>query len=286
VSGRNARAIYCSISGFGQDGPYRDRAALDMVMQAESGLISITGEEGGDGVRCGISIADITAGMYAAFAITAAVEARHTTGNGQLLDVSMLDAQVAVLQTAIGAYLADGRVPAPLGNVYPTLVPYQTFATATRILALGIPSEKAWRSLCQVVGREEWASDERFATNAGRRAHRETIVDALRAIFETRAYEDWEADLLAAGVPVGAVNTIDRVVAHPQVRARGALVTTEHPVAGTVQVVAPPVRFSATPGGFDRAAPLLGQHTEAVLRERLALDEETIARLRRDGAIG
>jgi crotonobetainyl-CoA:carnitine CoA-transferase CaiB-like acyl-CoA transferase len=286
VAARNPRVVYCSISGFGQDGPYRDRAALDLVVQAESGMISITGEPGSDEVRCGISIADVTAGMYAAFAVTAALQARHATGAGQFLDVAMLDTQASVLQTAIGAYLADGRVPAPLGNAYPTLVPYQTFATKTRVLALGVPSDKVWRALCHALGVSSMAADPRYATNADRSAHRSELVHVLRTIFMQRSYEDWETNLLAAGVPVGAVNTIDRVVDHPQFHARGTLVSAEHPVAGTVKVVGNPVRYSATPGGFDRPAPLLGQHTEEVLRERLGLDPESVARLRTGGAIG
>jgi crotonobetainyl-CoA:carnitine CoA-transferase CaiB-like acyl-CoA transferase len=286
VAARNPRLIYCSISGFGQDGPYRDRAALDLVVQSESGMISITGEPGSDGVRCGISIADITAGMYAAFAITAALQARHSTGQGQFLDVSMLDAQAGVLQTAIGAYLADGCVPAPLGNAYPTLVPYQTFSTTTRVLALGVPSDKVWAALCGALGLHTLATDERYATNAGRRAHHEALVGALQAVFAQRSYEEWEAALLAAGVPVGAVNSIDRVVDHPQLQARGTLVAVDHPVAGRVRVVGPPVRFSDTPGALTRPAPLLGQHTDEVLRERLGLDDDAIARLRKGGAIG
>jgi crotonobetainyl-CoA:carnitine CoA-transferase CaiB-like acyl-CoA transferase len=285
VAARCPRIIYCSISGFGQDGPYRDRAALDLVVQGESGLISITGEPGSDGVRCGISIADTTAGMYAAFAITAALEARHSIGTGQFLDVSMLDAQLGILQPTIGAYLADGRVPAPLGNAYPTLVPYQTFATKTRVLAIGVPSDKVWQALCRAVGADAMAADPRYATNADRRAHHAALVAELHSIVAQRSYEEWEPVLLAAGVPVGAVNTIDRVVDHPQVQARGSLVATDHPVAGRVRVVGPPVRFSATPGGFDRPAPLLGQHTEDVLRERLGLDPAAITRLREAGAI-
>ncbi len=286
VAARNPRAIYCSISGFGQDGPYRNRAALDLVVQAESGMISITGEPGTDGVRCGISIADITAGMYAAFGITAALQARHTTGVGQFLDVSMLDAQAGILQTAIGAYLADGHVPGPLGNAYPTLVPYQTFATRTRVLALGVPSDKVWQALCRAMGLDVLAGDQRYATNAGRREHAQALLRTLEAVFAQRTYEEWEAALLAAGVPVGAVNTMDLVVDHPQLAARGLLVAVDHPVAGPVKVVGPPVRFSGTPGGVAGPAPLLGQHTDEVLRERLGLTDDGIARLREEGAIG
>ena len=280
------RIIYCSISGFGQDGPYRDRAALDLIVQAESGMISVTGPAGGPGVRCGVSVADIGAGMFAAFAIMAAVHARTRTGRGQFLDVSMLEGQLSLLHGVIGAHLADQVVPKPMGTAYASLLPYQTFRTKTRDLALGIGSDKLWRILCPIVGLDSLATDPRFATNAARNANREELLDALQAAFWTRTYDEWEAELLAAGVPVGAINTIDQVVDHPQVRARGALVKSDHPIAGDVQLVGPPVRMSETPGSVRSPAPLLGQHTEQVLQHHLGLAADDIARLRQSGAIG
>ena len=172
VRERQPRIIYCSISGFGHDGPYRDRAALDLVVQAESGMMSITGEPGGRGVRAGVSIADITAGMYAAFGILAALHARQTTGRGQFIDVSMLDGQLGILSGMIGAYLADGLVPGPLGTAYGALLPYQTFRTLTRDIAIGIGSDKLWRTLCPLLGLAHVAGDPRYATNAARNANR------------------------------------------------------------------------------------------------------------------
>src|SRR5262249_45262410 len=171
ASARQPRIVYCSVSGFGQDGPYRDRAALDLVVQAESGMISITGDPGSHGVRCGVSIADITAGMYAAFGIVTALHARATTGCGQFIDVSMLEGQLRILSGMFGAYLADGIVPQPLGTAYAALLPYQTFRTRTRDLAIGIGSDKLWRTLCPLVGRPEIAADPRFITNAARNRH-------------------------------------------------------------------------------------------------------------------
>jgi formyl-CoA transferase/CoA:oxalate CoA-transferase len=282
---RNPRVIFCSISGFGQDGPYRDRAALDLIVQAESGMISVTGEAGGRGVRSGVSIADITAGMLAAFAVLAAVHARQRTGLGQFVDVSMLEGQLAILSGVIGTYIADGEVPGPLGTAYKALLPYQTFRTKTRDIAIGIGSDRLWRLFCPVLGLSELADDPRFASNAARAANRPALVDALQRAFLTKSFEEWEPRLLDAGVPVGAINGIDDVVAHPQVRARGAIVETEHPSAGRVRVVGPPVRLSNTPGELRTPAPRLGEHTEAVLRE-IGVDPPRLAALRATGVIG
>jgi crotonobetainyl-CoA:carnitine CoA-transferase CaiB-like acyl-CoA transferase len=282
---RQPGIIYCSISGFGQDGPYRDRAALDLVVQAESGMMSVTGEPGGRGVRAGVSIADITAGMYAAFGILAALHARRTTGRGQFIDVSMLEGQLGLLSGMIGAFIADGIVPGPLGTAYGALLPYQTFRTRTRDIAIGIGSDKLWRTFCPLIGLPELADDPRYANNGARNANRPSLIAALQQAFLGKSYEEWEAILMPAGVPMGAINTLDAVVAHPQVAARGALVETTHPVAGTVRMTAPPVRMSETPGSVRTPAPLLGQHTTEVLRERLALNDEEIARLRRANVI-
>jgi crotonobetainyl-CoA:carnitine CoA-transferase CaiB-like acyl-CoA transferase len=279
ASERQPRIVYCSVSGFGQDGPYRDRAALDLVVQAESGMISITGEPGGRGVRAGVSIADLTAGMYAAFAILTAVHARERTGRGQFIDVSMLEGQLAIMSGMVGAYLADGIVPEPLGTAYGALLPYQTFRTTTRDIAIGVGSNKLWRAFCPLVGLAHLADDPRFVNNAARNANRAALVAELQTAFLTRSYEEWEAILMPAGIPIGAINTLDQVVAHPQVQARGAMVETTHPIAGTIRMVGPPVRMSGTPGCVRLPAPLLGEHTVQVLRERLAMSEAEIERL-------
>jgi formyl-CoA transferase/CoA:oxalate CoA-transferase len=283
---RQPGIIYCSISGFGQDGPYRDRAALDLVVQAESGMMSITGELGGRGVRAGVSIADITAGMYAAFAILAAVHVRRTTGRGQFIDVSMLEGQLGILSGMVGAYLADHIVPGPLGTAYGALLPYQTFRTKTRDIAIGIGSDKLWRTFCPLVGLAQLTDDPRYVTNAARNANRPSLVAALQEAFLTKTYEEWAAILQPAGIPTGAINTIDQVVVHPQVAARGVLVESTHPDAGTIKMVGPPVRLSETPGSVRAPAPLLGEHTDQVLRERLGLNDAEIDRLRHDRVIG
>ena len=285
TSAKQPRIIYCSISGFGQDGPYRNRAAFDLVVQAESGMISITGEPGGRGVRAGVSIADITAGMYAAFGILTALHARQTTGRGQFIDVSMLEGQLGILSGMIGAFVCDGIVPGPLGTAYGALLPYQTFRTSTRDIAIGIGSDKLWRTFCPLLGLDALTDDPRYVSNAARNANRATLVAALQETFLTRTYEEWEAILLPAGVPMGAVNSLDAAIAHPQVAARRAIIETEHPVAGTVRMTAPPVRLSETPGTVRSPAPLLGEHTAQVLRERLGLDDNEIGRLRSAGVI-
>lgn len=285
VSARQPRIVYCSVSGFGQDGPYRERAALDLVVQAESGMISITGEPGRPGVRCGVSIADITAGLYAAFGIMTALHARERTGRGQFVDVSMLEGQLGILSGMIGAFVADNIVPEPLGTAYGALLPYQTFRTKTRDIAIGVGSDKLWRTFCPLLGLPQLVDDPRFVTNAARNANRPALIGALQAAFMTRTFEEWEAILVPAGVPTGAINTIDRVVSHPQVIARGALVECDHPVAGRVRSVGPPVRMSDTPGRVRTPAPLLGEHTDEVLSTRLGMTAADLERLRAAGVI-
>jgi crotonobetainyl-CoA:carnitine CoA-transferase CaiB-like acyl-CoA transferase len=283
---KNPGIIYCSVSGFGQDGPYRDRAALDLILQAESGMISVTGEPGGHGVRCGVSIADMTAGMYAAFGILLALRVKEKTGRGQAIDVSMLEGQLSLLGTMIGGYLADRQVPAPMGTAYKALLPYQTFRTRTRDLALAVGSEKLWRVFCPAIGRPELADDPRYRTNADRARNRSSLIAMLQDVFLTRTYEEWETLLLASGIPVGAINDIAQVVRHPQVAARGALVEMDHPRAGKVRMVGAPVRLSETPGAVRTPAPLLGEHTDEVLRDLLGLGAEEVAALRAAGALG
>ncbi len=283
---RHPGIVYCSVSGFGQTGPYRDRAALDLIVQAESGMISVTGEPGGRGVRCGVSIADMTAGLYAAFGIMTALHTRNRTGRGQYVDVSMLEGQLGLLHGMIGSYIADGEIPKPLGTAYKALLPYQTLRTQTRDLALAVGSDKLWRAFCPLLGLEAMMDDERYATNKARAANRTTLIAKLQEVFLTKSYEEWEAILIPAGIPMGAINTIDQIVEHPQVKAREMLVECEHPVAGKVRMVGPPVKLSETPGAVRKPAPLLGQHTDEVLRERLGLDDGEIARLRAAGALG
>jgi crotonobetainyl-CoA:carnitine CoA-transferase CaiB-like acyl-CoA transferase len=211
---------------------------------------------------------------------------KEKTGKGQYVDVSMLEGQLSLLQGTIGAYIADGVVPEPMGTAYKALLPYQTFRTKTTDLALAVGSDRLWRLFCPILGLAEMLDDPRYATNAARVQNRSTLIPKLQAVFLTKTYEEWEALLLAKGIPMGAINTIDQVVKHPQVQARGMLVESDHPVAGKVKVVGVPVKLSETPGSVRDPAPLLGQHTDVVLREYLGMGEADIAALRQAGAIG
>ena len=259
---------------------------MDLIVQAESGMMSVTGEPGSRGLRCGVSIADLTAGMNAGFAILTALHARERTRQGQFIDVSMLEGQLALFDPTLGIYLADRVVPRPMGTAYKVLVPYQTFRTKTQDLALAVGSDSLWRTFCPLLGIEELRDDPRYATNAARVENRDSLIARLQDVFLTRTYEEWEAILLPVGIPIGAINTLDRVVEHPQVEARGVLAECDHPIAGKIQMVSPYFRLSETPGGVRAPAPLLGQHTDEVLRETLGLSEKQIKRLRSAGAIG
>jgi formyl-CoA transferase/CoA:oxalate CoA-transferase len=283
---RNPGIIYCSISGFGQDGPYRDRPALDLILQAESGMISVTGEADGHGARAGVSIADLTAGMNAAFGIMLALRAKEKSGIGQAIDVSMMEGQLALLGTMIGNYCATGEIPKPMGTAYKALLPYQTFRTKTRDLALAVGSEKLWKTFCPAIGCPELAEDPRFRTNGERNRNRAALIERLQQAFLTRSYEEWETLLARNGIPVGAINNLAQVVDHAQVKARGSLIEIEHPRAGKLRVVGVPVRLSQTPGAVRTPSPALGEHTAQVLRELLGLAPREIDALRTAGAFG
>ena len=282
---RNPGIVYCSISGFGQDGPYRERAALDLILQAESGMISVTGEEGSHGTRCGVSIADMTAGMYCAYGVMLALRVKEKTGQGQQVDISMMEGQLSLLTTAVANYFADGIVPRPMGTAYNVVVPYQTFRTKTRDLALAIAGEKLWRKFCPIMGAPELLDDPRYVNTVERSRHRDTLIPRLQEIFLTRSYEEWEALLLANDIPVGAINDLAQVVEHPQVKARRSLRDVDHPSVGRVRVVGSPVRLSKTPAREPTPSPVLGQHTREVLRDELGIGDAEIDRLVAAGAV-
>jgi formyl-CoA transferase/CoA:oxalate CoA-transferase len=282
----NRGIIYCSVSGFGQDGPYRDRAALDLILQAESGMISVTGEAGGRGVRCGVSIADLAAGMNAAYGVMLAIRMREKTGEGQHVDVSMMEGQLALLCTTIGNYYANGELPKPQGTAYPVVVPYQTFQTKTRDLAIAIAGQKLWKIMCPIIGAPELTDDPLFATGPLRMKNRVPLIEKLQAIFLTKSYEEWEKLLLDNNVPVGAINDIAQVVEHPQVKARGAIIETKHPKAGKVKQVRSPLRLPAMQDMPNTPAPLHGEHSSAILRDVLKMSDAEIAALKQSGAVG
>jgi crotonobetainyl-CoA:carnitine CoA-transferase CaiB-like acyl-CoA transferase len=282
----NPGIIYCSISGFGQDGPYRDRAALDLILQAESGMISVTGEPGTSGTRAGVSIADLTAGMYCAYGVMLALRVKERTGEGQHVDISMLDGQLALLGTSIANYFANGEIPRPMGTAYPVVVPYQTFRTKTRDLALAIAGEKIWRKFCPAIGRPELMDDPRYRTTTDRMNNRDELIPTLQEVFLTRTYEEWEPLLLGNDIPVGAINNLAEVIEHPQVKARHTLIDLEHPRVGKVRAVGSPVRLSRTPARVRSPAPLHGQHTGEVLSQLLGMSPEEIEALETAGVIG
>ena len=285
----NPRLIYCSVTGFGQTGPYRDRPGYDFMIQGMGGLMSITGERdelpGGGPQKAGIPIADIMTSMYATIAVCAALAHRAETGVGQHLDLALLDSQVAVLANQGANYLATGVSPPRLGNAHPNIVPYQTFKTADGDVILACGNDNLFRKFCEVGDCQHLVTDPRFATNGKRVENRAALTALLNEIFLKRTTRDWVAALEAAGVPNGPINTLEQVFKEPQAVARGLRLEMQHPLAGKISLIRSPMRFSATPIEHTVPPPLLGEHTEEILRGMLGRSDEEIARLRSDGAV-
>ncbi len=285
----NPRLIYCSVTGFGQTGPYRDRPGYDFMIQGMGGLMSITGERdelpGGGPQKAGIPIADIMTGMYATIAVCAALAHRAETGIGQHLDLALLDTQVAVLANQGANYLSTGVSPPRLGNAHPNIVPYQTFRTADGDVILACGNDNLFRKFCEVGNCQQLAVDPRFATNGKRVENRAELTALLNDIFARRSTRDWVAALEAAGVPNGPINTLEQVFEEPQAIARGLRIEIEHPLAGKIPLIRSPMRFSGTPLEHEIPPPLLGQHSADVLRGLLGRSDEEIAELRAAGVI-
>jgi crotonobetainyl-CoA:carnitine CoA-transferase CaiB-like acyl-CoA transferase len=281
--------VYCSVTGFGQDGPYRDRPGYDFMIQAMSGLMSVTGEAddrpGGGPQKVGVALTDVLTGLYATIAILAALRHRDLTGAGQQIDLALLDVQVACLANQALNYLVSGQPPGRLGNAHPNIVPYQAFASADGHLVVAVGNDAQFRRLCTLVGQPEWADDPRFATNAARVAQRELLVPLLAARLRERSSDAWLAALEQAGIPCGPINTLDRVFADPQVRARGLQIEIDRPGVGPVPGVASPLRLAATPVRYRRPPPRLGEHTREVLAELLGLDSVRLDDLAARGVI-
>ena len=279
------RLIYCSVSGYGRTGPYADRPGYDAVIQGEGGMMSITGPVAGPPSRVGIPITDITSGMFAATAILAALRARDITGEGQLVDISLFDAHIALLTNVASNYLVGGEPPRRLGNAHPNLVPYDSFSARDGWFVLGVANEKQWGLLCKMLNRQDMKTDERFASNGKRVTNRVALVEELNRTFAQRDVDDWLADLVKAGLPCGRINSIPQVFEHPQAQAREMTLESDHPTAGTVRLPGFPYKLSQTPADIHRPPPLLGEHTEQVLTGLLGYSPEGVAALRDKGAI-
>lgn len=285
----NPGLIYCSITGFGQTGPYRHKPGYDFMIQGIGGLMSITGEPdqrpGGGPMKVGVAVADIFTGLYAAIAILGALAHRDRTGAGQYIDLALLDTQVAVLANQAMNYLVTGVAPQRLGNAHPNIVPYQVFAARDGHIIVAVGNENQFTRMCEVIGRPELASDARFASNASRVHNREELVAILQGIFVTRTMRDWLQALERAGVPCGPINTVADVFADPQVQARGLKLDLPHPSIGAVPSVANPIKYSMTPIDYRSAPPMLGADTDEILREMLGVTPEEIGRLRKAGVV-
>ncbi|RUS66093.1 Acetyl-CoA:oxalate CoA-transferase [Saezia sanguinis] len=290
----NPRLIYCSITGFGQTGPYAPRAGYDLLIQASGGLMSITGQPddapGGGPMRTGVAVIDILTGIYASTAILAAVESRHKTGKGQYVDMALLDVSTAILANQVSAYLNAGRDSVRQGNSHPSIVPYQTFPTADGNMLLAVGNDGQFERFCGVIGKPEWAKDERFATNKARVINREVLVPMISEVTRTKATVQWVDALEGKAVPCGPVNQMSDVFKDPQVQARGLRVElpptqVDGVTTAPVYTVASPVRLSDTPPVLSSPPPALGQHTDEVLQS-IGISKDTIAQLKSQAIIG
>jgi crotonobetainyl-CoA:carnitine CoA-transferase CaiB-like acyl-CoA transferase len=284
LKGLNRRLVYCSVTGFGQTGPYRERPGYDFMIQGMGGMMSITGQPsgspGGEPMRAGVPIADIITGMYASIAICAALAHRERSGEGQHLDLALLDSQIALLAYQNTNYFATGMPPKRIGNLHPNIVPYQPFRAADGEVILACGNDNLYRKFCEAAGCPELAADPRFASNGKRVENRSELTRLLGEVFKRKTKREWLDLLEAAGVPNGPINDVAQVFAEPQVKARSVRIELDHPAAGRLPLVASPMRFSATPVEYRQAPPLLGEHTDEVLRGLLGKDPGEIERLR------
>ncbi len=290
VAAVNPRLVYASITGFGQDGPYADRAGYDFVIQGMCGFMSVTGERddlpGGGPQKAGVAITDLITGMYATVAIQAALAHRDRTGEGQWVDACLFDSSVAMMSVMNLNYLVTGKAPGRAGNAHPNIVPYQVFACADGHVIIAVGNDSQFAKFCGVLGKPEWAADPRYAKNADRVRNRDVLVPLIADEMRSRTQRAWLDALEPLGVPCGPINKLDQVFADPQVNARRMRIELAHPLAGKVPQVASPIRLSSTALDFERPPPLLGEHTAEVLRDRLALPEDAIADLAARGVIG
>jgi formyl-CoA transferase/CoA:oxalate CoA-transferase len=284
VLAMNPRLVYASISGFGQDGPYRERVAYDLIVQGMGGLMGTTGDEGGPPVKVGVAVTDIAAGMFAAYGVIVALHARDRTGRGQLVDASMLDSQVAWMTYQAGYYFATGRNPKRLGTAHPSLVPYQAFRAQDGYVNVAVGSEGIWTRFVSAIDAPHLAQDSRFRTNADRVEHRDELIPLLEPILARRTMAQWAETFDAAGVPAGPIYLLSDLFDDRQVRHRQMVVEVDHPKAGPIKLTGVPLKLSETPGRVAAPPPLLGQHTDGILTE-IGYDAVEMAALRSDGAV-
>lgn len=285
VSVSNPRLVYCSLSGFGQTGPLRERPGYDFMIQALGGLMSFTGEPDGEPMKVGVAVTDLFAGQNAVIAILAALQARHHTGRGQHLDIALFDSQLGMLANVASNFLVSGNPPGRYGNAHANIMPYQSFRAADGWFVLAVGNDRQFARLCEVIARPDLAADEKYAANTARVLHRKELLPILNSIFLTRPSAQWLLALEAAEIPCGPIHTLDQTFAEPQVAARGMLIELPHPTAGNVPLVGSPLKFSATPVDYRLPPPLLGQHTDEILLE-LGYSAEQISALRAEGVLG
>ncbi len=285
----NPALIYCSITGFGQTGPYAPRAGYDFLIQGLGGLMSFTGrpdeEPGGGPMKVGVALADIMTGMYSATAILAALTYRAETGVGQYIDMALLDVQVGVLSNQAMNYLHTGVLPKRMGNAHPNVVPYQDFHTSDGYVIIAVGNDTQFARLAQAIGKPEWASDPQFSTNSQRVKNRDSLIAAMNDITRTRTTDEWVELFESIGIPCGPINDLEHVFKDPQVIARNMQISMHHPKYGNMPLVANPIRLSETPVQYRHAPPALGEHTEQVLAELLGIDSKRFAQLHRDNIV-
>lgn len=285
LSAAHPSLVYASLTGYGQSGPYAEQPGYDFVIQGQSGMMSITGPADGEPHKLGVAISDVIAGLFAAVSMLGALRHAEASGQGQRLDIALFDTSIAALVNVVSNALVSRQPTARYGNAHPSIVPYQPFTASDRSFTVAVGNDRQFAALCRIAGHPEWAADPRFASNPARVEHRDALIALLDPVFRQRAADAWVSELLAAGVPSGPINDVAAVLDDPQVAARG-LIHEVDLLGDTLRLIGPAVGFSATPPAVYAPPPLLGEHSDAILRERLGLSDGEIARLRAGGVIG